>query len=191
MVNVGVFEYADTGPGERKYAVGWAASGAIDDGTGNVIPDWNMTQPTIISWTYETRYELGIANSMNAVEGDPADYYLPGTHINTGVSEFVPVAPGVSIPLHRLRGHRSHNRRFRICRSRVLPQSADLSHLAVAASVRAFHKRELRHRYTSGWLLVRRRCAGHTRRYPAGRQQPTEIQLGGRTRLGRYRKRLR
>ncbi|MFA4985664.1 MAG: hypothetical protein WC712_03680, partial [Candidatus Brocadiia bacterium] len=46
MVGVGVFPYVQTDVNNRKYAIGWTAQGALGDGSGNVIPDWNMSKPT-------------------------------------------------------------------------------------------------------------------------------------------------
>ncbi len=89
MVGVGVFPYTQVEPGVRKYAIGWTAVGALGDGTGNVIPNWVMSKPTIITWLYETRYELGITSEHGGITGDTAGYYAPGTEINTGVTRLV------------------------------------------------------------------------------------------------------
>ena len=89
MTNIGVFPYTQIDPGVRKYASGWTAVGAIGDGSGNVIPTWTMSKPSIITWIYEIRYELGIDSLQDGITGDIADYYAPGTEINTAVTRIV------------------------------------------------------------------------------------------------------
>ncbi|GAB4158077.1 MAG: hypothetical protein Kow00107_07130 [Planctomycetota bacterium] len=97
MSGVGVFPWVQVEEGIRRYAYGWTAVGAIGDGLGDVIPDWTMSKPTIITWLYEIRYELGINSAHGAITGDPADYFVPGTEVNTGVERYVvdPANPAI------------------------------------------------------------------------------------------------
>ncbi len=89
MVGVGVNPWVQVSDGTRRYAAGWTGGGAVESGFGSVIPTWKMTKPSIVSWYYEIRYELGINSAHGSISGTTADYYVPGSLINTQVDAFV------------------------------------------------------------------------------------------------------